>query len=376
MRITLLIFILVVFLSLTACDNPNSPEIKPFPAAESGPQNISYDLLKEVFPGSNSISENKINLIFDCRNMNKVEFESCVNYLWRFFNDEPSNIPDISFGLFQIEPFKSNQDQFKVWYLDRNLMNPNFTFNTKNQSCDKYDTSFYYASSLQNVILINLCQGEYSDASSTLFPIKEKTQVTLTKEKEAGMPIDLLGPGNIKSVVSMGVNKNEMREMGQDPAALGLSGVFTHEIGHALGGLIDEYSHVPVDNPVDKEKTNIEPPSKLQEFEVKAEFPNCAPNIKTADLWWKETGLIPNNQNYTNGCAGNHYILPYKYTWMSKNLWDSSGNLAISSADELFSPIHRYWICRNIHNMTGLVEGVCQDFSELGFNGLLYTSGD
>ncbi len=369
MRIILLLFILIILFSLMACNNPTPLEIKPFPVAESGPQNISYDLLKEVFPGSNSISENKINLIFDCRNMNQVEFESCVNYLWRFFNDEPSHIANISFGLFQIEPFKSNQDQFNVWYLDRNLLNPNFVFNTKNQSCDMSDTSFYYGSSLQNVILINLCQSEYSDASSTLFPIIPRTPEMLVKDKEVGLSIDLLGPG-IKSIVSMGVNKNEMREMGQDPAAVGLSGVFTHEIGHALGGLIDEYSRVPVD----KEKTNIEPPRKLQEFKVQAEFPNCAPNIKTADLWWKETGLIPNDQNYVNGCADNHYIIPYKYTWMSKNLYDSSENLAISSADELFSPIHRYWICRNIHNLTGLVEGVCQDFAELGFNGLLYNS--
>lgn len=332
---------------------------------------ITKEFLKEGISGQNSENEERVNIIFDCRNMDKQEFDSCVNYLWRFFNDEPSNIPNISFGLFQSEPFKSSQNKFNVWYIDRNLMDPEFAFNTKSQSCDMSDRTFTYDKNLRNVILVYICKDK-SFAFSNLFPIMGKTPETLTpKEKDTGISVFNLGPGNVKSVTSIGINEIEMKQMDTEPSALGLSLIFTHEMGHAIGGLTDEYSGIAEDKENVNSKQSEQPIKELSN--ITGGFPNCAPSIKTANLWWKNTGLLQTDQKYVNGCASNYYIIPYKYTMMSKYFYDSSGHSAISSSDDLFSPIHRYWICRNIYNMTGSSSGVCLDYqNKYGFDKLPY----
>lgn len=322
---------------------------------------ITTGFLKEAISGQNSESEERVNIIFDCRNMNKQEFDNCVNYLWRFFNDEPSNIPNISFGLFQMEPFKSSREKFNVWYIDRNLLDRELAFNNPNQSCDMRDETFTYDSSLHNIILVYVCNSN-NFAFSTLFPIREK---------EIDQTIFSLGPGNVKSVVSMGINEDMMEYMDAEPSALGLSLVLTHEMGHAIGGLDDEYSG----NIEDKETS--EQSDKLQESDVVGGFPNCATSIQEADLWWKKTGLLQKDQEYVNGCVHDYYIIPYKYTMMSKYFYDTNERVAIFSSDDLFSPIHRYWICRNIYNMTGSSSGVCLDYqNRYGFDRLLYTQND
>lgn len=349
----------------------NQTTHQPPPAQNESPDfsgKITTGFLKEAIPGQNSESEERVNIIFDCRNMNKQEFDSCVNYLWRFFNDEPSNIPNISFGLFQIEPFESSRGKFNVWYIDRNLMDSKFAFNTTNQSCDMRDTTFTYDKNLHNIILVYVC-NDNNFGFSTLYPIDETVN-----EKDIR---SILDPefGDIESVISLGINEKAMEEMGTEPSALGLSLVFIHEVGHAIGGLGDEYTKEVIDKL--KSETEGENDSQAQptDFKTTGGFPSCAPTKEIADAWWKKTGLIPNDVEYIGGCFNRYYLIPYKYTMMSKSFYKSGGvNI---TADELFTPIHRYWICRNIYNMTGSSSGVCLDYqNRYGFDRLLYTQND
>ena len=331
---------------------------------------ITKDFLKEVIPGQNSESNERVNIIFDCRNMDKEEFDACKNYLPRFFTDPAKNANGLSFGVFQVEPYKSSRQKFNVWYIDRDLMDPALAFNNPNQACDITDKTFTYDESLHNVILAYVCKGDPS-AFSTTFPIKGLSEGTLNqKERDMNVSVLNLGPGNVKSIISLGINGPEMQIMINEPDTLGLTDTFLHETGHAIGGLNDEYSNEVVDKLAvestgDNDSQNPAPAG----LDLSGGFPSCALTREIADAWWKNTGLAPNDTLYVGGCFNRYYLIPYKYTLMDKR-FDKPG----MTNDDLFSPVHRYWICRNIYNMTGSSSGVCLDYqNRYGFDRLLYS---
>ena len=116
-------------------------------------------------------------------------------------------------------------------------------------------------------------------------------------------------------------------------------------MGHAVGGLSDE----------DKKQGGF--------------FPNCAPSMEMANRWWKKTGLVPKNAQFVQGCKDNASVIAYDNTIM-KGGGFKTRDVAV---ENYYSPVHKYWICRNIYEMTGKASGVCADFkNRFGFDPFLY----
>jgi hypothetical protein len=158
--------------------------------------------------------------------------------------------------------------------------------------------------------------------------------------------------------------------MAGEPDMLSLTDTFLHETGHAIGGLEDEYTGEVVDKlAMESAGENYSQAPQPPGLDLSGGFPNCAINNEIADAWWKDTGLVPQNVEYSGGCDNRHYLVPYKHSLMSKR-FDSAG----MTNDDLFTPVHRYWLCRNIYSMTGSSEGVCSDYqNRYGFGELLYS---
>ena len=69
-------------------------------------------LCREAIPGHNNPNENRINFIFVGNHYPNLEtFMTIVN--------SALGIEENSFGLFRLEPFRSNMDKFNFWYVNQ-----------------------------------------------------------------------------------------------------------------------------------------------------------------------------------------------------------------------------------------------------------------
>lgn len=308
---------------------------------------VNYDLLKEVIPGNNK-NEKRINMIFDCREMNNQQFKTCINNLKYYLESEEEynnggiykDKSKMFYGLFQIEPYKSNKQQFNFWYINRRLLDEKTSENTM-KMCDIRDDTITYNTKINSVIPVHVCAGSDGGHGTTIPIVKPKENIN--EKYDATESLKKQGE-NVIAFVKFGVNKANEEEFKIRIAT------FVHETGHATGGLLDEY--------ITDSKGALKP--------INNGFPNCAANKRTADKWWKETELINPEKEYVMGCLNNEYYITDK-----DNMMVMSGKLG-RQADELFTRVHRYWICRNIYQWVKNIQGICKGYEKYGFDKLLY----
>ncbi|GEM_PF-3087554 len=151
----------------------------------------------------------------------------------------------VDWGLFSIEPFKSNKDKFNIWYLSDQVKGKVFDFNEFMHVKDFCNLDNIYTS-----FIVNEGFGDNfpNGASIGVFP-------SFGNQKN----ID-------KTNLMFGISYNSFptNERGDDT----INGywVFAHETGHSLFGLADEY-----------DKSAAEP---------EYTYPNCAHDAQEAIDWW------------------------------------------------------------------------------------------
>jgi hypothetical protein len=142
-----------------------------------------------------------------------------------------------SLGMFATEPFKSNKDKFNLWFYDEKI-HP--------------DNSFFLAEELafkDNIFVINYGQLNFFD--------------NLTGRAGANMAeIEFDIDKNVSSYkTGPFIGYDGLIDVEYNPQ------IITHELGHALFGLADEYVEAGETRP-------------------KLRYPNCASNLAQATEWW------------------------------------------------------------------------------------------
>ncbi len=175
----------------------------------------------ELFPGHNNLNDEKrINLVF---------FN--VDYGMEAFVKIVKGMLKKKFGLFEVEPLKSNLNKFNFWYVNQAVQDKNTLWTIKpydlihtegtNLNSLSYDQKLRLGFGLPNLVPIYLTTGE----SGGVWGVN--CWQTYSIKIYVGKP-DLDNCLNYFSV-------EECTEK------LRLDGVLTHELGHKLAGLGEEY---------------------------------------------------------------------------------------------------------------------------------------
>jgi len=219
-----------------------------------------------------------------CENIGEID-EYGFNIV--FFNDgyEDKNefnadLTRLISSMKNIEPFKSfdNINFFKIENSDQNVCSVKETNSRRSQvKCSTEINKYLKKCNLDNFKLIVLTKD------------KSISYSVISKYKNSLMVLSK--PGN-------GVSNN----------------VFLHELGH-LFGLVDE-------------KATALGPVSADSLANKPSRPNCAPDIKTAEIWWKDY-LNYSDVGFYPGCAGNEqYIKPTESSIMSNNFGSGYGRVS------------------------------------------------
>jgi hypothetical protein len=148
---------------------------------------------------------------------------------------EPS---DLNYGPFAIEPLGSSQHRFNYWYLDAEVIDPRSLFINS-------QTGFGVPHPV--ITTLHLLQpGQWWPSEASL--------ASFSGDEQAPQR-DGISFGSVYLAIPDGESAGEATTL-------------AHEFGHALFALRDEYLS---DGPVST-----------------SGFPNCAPDSRTADLWWGE----------------------------------------------------------------------------------------
>lgn len=175
--------------------------------------------LQPLIENNNRFSD-RINLIFigkDYTDINKFK-----EYLERklTLNGEPIIIRDefaenqpitgLAFGLFSIEPFKSNQNKFNLWYVNEQISgNPDDFKSQINNQCNNFDLNF------TSIVLV-------------FNPLEE--------------PQSIAYPSNNNGLIAKKDLVFGITTIYQYPDVDESIDVFAHELGHSLFNLRDEYA--------------------------------------------------------------------------------------------------------------------------------------
>ena len=239
----------------------------------------------------------KINIVFKCgTDLNVNGKNRCTEYVkpllaWdgmpKYLNEinqdtTPENAFSIKWGLFSHEPLKSNKNKFNVFVINE-LDDANFTTYptiANNLGLNPKNTIFITAVLTNGRSFAKKPLGTYDHTNAK---IKKEDYQLLTKN-DSGRVFLYLG------------NNNEMR--GEN------NGVLTHEIGHALFGLGDEYN---------------EPDNKFSQIAN----PNCQFPKDSKDLWTKmNNGVDPVNSVDSNYYEYIKLLKSTKNTRLNKSLFD------------------------------------------------------
>lgn len=186
---------------------------------------------------------------------------------------------DIS-AFLNIQPFKSNLDKFNFWFLDQSI--------SENYS---------------NALLYN---------KDSIFDMKFTVPILMYKElpRESAISNYIEYSNDRKNISSLTMGASKMATQGSGINSTTLS----HELGHAIFSLADEYSEGQ-GNPTIK-------------------FPNCAPDVETAKLWWdSEIGKI------------NDEFYGYRDGLIERQI---TQGLLKKEGDNLYSPVYKYLVDGNI----------------------------
>jgi IgA Peptidase M64 len=183
-------------------------------------------------------AKDRINLIFAFSDeFTQIELEVTKVNLIESLELVGESTNSNEFGLFATEPFKSNKSKFNLWYYDQQF-NQSDNFNLQNELKTKNNI---FGIEYTNLIYI---ENKLERISASFPDIEYDTNFQITT----------YNPGPIISFRDDSV-------LVQDPSVL------THELGHSLFGLADEYV----------ESDQLQPRIK---------YPNCAENQTQAQAWW------------------------------------------------------------------------------------------
>ncbi len=187
-----------------------------------------------------------------------------------------------TFGMFSIEPFKSNKNKFNIWYLSTQINGSFEIFLDKITSSDQFD--YLEFCNLNNVYPAFLVNGVFNPHDD-LVPGRSAS----AKLPNFVSDIKFIN----KNSIMFGVSRNSVPiiiEEFQIPewAQVDISNIpnitivggsgpqFIHETAHAIFGLQDEYTETMISN-----------------RGVMYGYPNCAKDLDEARRWWgAEVGKI------------------------------------------------------------------------------------
>jgi IgA Peptidase M64 len=213
-----------------------------------------------------NIAGDRINLVFVCNKTFSL-FDDCVDNIRTMigWDGKPiplgysgkettdfNNVTALNYGLFSIEPYKSNRNKFNVFVLDTLLQEFNETVILN----DLKKSGLNIAATQ----IVNLHQA--SGRSYTDFPVYVDNKTPTKKD----VYLQYYNATDAKGIVDLYI--------GNQADFLSYTGtVLSHELGHALFGLRDEY---------------VEPGSNG----IRTGFPNCEPfqSLAISD-WTQLTGL-------------------------------------------------------------------------------------
>ena len=153
---------------------------------------------------------------------------------------------DLNYGPFAIEPLRSSQHRFNYWYLDADITDPLSLF--INSQTDL----------AQGKLLTGFACRTRSSPLSTCYSLASGGR---------RKPLSPHSPATNKPLSAM-ASASAVYLTIPDGESVGEATTLAHELGHALFALRDKY-------------LSDGPASTFG-------FPNCAPDSRTADLWWGE----------------------------------------------------------------------------------------
>lgn len=200
---------------------------------------------KEVFEGHNDLGKDRINMVFIGSQYPNIDtflkvVKDSLQWYGKPFVDKNTDGETIGilWGFFSIEPLRSAKDKFNVWYIDEQINNA--MTRVRSDIGDLCNLPYEYDALYVNDYFFrdDARDGYRSNA-------------------------DLLLLGGQKNNSKFGASRNLMPYYFYSPE------LFVHESGHALFGLIDEYT-----------EPNQETPNYGR--------PNCAKNLEEAEELWSD----------------------------------------------------------------------------------------
>ena len=160
---------------------------------------------------------------------------------------------EVDWGFFSVEPLKSNKDKFNIWYLSEQLEGSLDSFLDKIETFES--RNYFEFSGLDFVYPALIVNGEFN--SDDIFSGSSIRSHAFSPSFKGEVDID-------KENIAFGISYNSFlaNEGGNDTRYYS---IFSHESGHALFGLSDEYAGDNV-------------------FEER--YPNCAASLDQAQGWW------------------------------------------------------------------------------------------
>lgn len=224
----------------------NPPEVEVRESRASPPRNV-----RPLFEGHNDLDADRINLVFAPSNWN--DLAAFVEYTRQILTwdgapllldidllptEAPEDAVSAVFGVFSIEPWRSNRDLFNVWYLTKEVANPARFLNTERE-----------VSGLSDELVVFVTRDFAFDSVAGL---------------QSFLPPDV-------------PRRDGSQEFGD--VILGVPSEFpfvsvttlAHELGHSMFGLADEYvgDFLGYDGRLDL-----------------SSYPACAEDWGEAERWW------------------------------------------------------------------------------------------
>ncbi len=273
---------------------------------ESVHQNIKdSDRINIVFLGSKYDTIDDFKLIAE-----KITAIDGESFLHTIINDDNSETRRLEWGLFSIEPFKSNKNKFNIWYIPY-ILPQRFDELIDEVQNENIPESFSLNEFILSVVPNNengtyleycelgyvypafLVNGDFGerDMSNSGNPSRSWAKVIVYDN-----------PLIDKETLRFRYSFNSFPLNSTEDNTSQIYSVFAHETGHAVFGLQDEY-----------EKTNSESDTGYDNPQYG--YPNCAKNIEEAEEWWGdlEGQIDPFYYSYSNRIINNSLsdIPPY-----------------------------------------------------------------
>lgn len=217
--------------------------------SEVAVSNPDLSKFEEVFPGHNKVQADRVNLVFGFdrglyqeENLEEVKQNLRDSLYWdgepkTVFYENDDDQPDyLTYGLFAIEPLRSMKDKFNLWFYKSLVDNIHVDDEFKNET-DKFRNSIRVGISVEGVSEIG--GGSASNLSALVVGL-------IGNNDDDGDYTTEILPGVINALEDksrlLPLGKVDLRQDFTKPLLPRVEeNILTHELGHALFGLSDEY---------------------------------------------------------------------------------------------------------------------------------------